>query len=82
MLQIIGVSFGTLVLRTGEQMGVHGAGVPLETFIIAWKWGTYLGHEGVTNGVDVRVSTIGLSPFTMMVSDVVPTLRMRLRPAS
>ena len=46
-----------LVLRTGEQMGVHGAGVPLETFIIAWKWGTYLGHEGVTNGVDVRVSS-------------------------
>jgi len=46
-----------LVLRTGEQMGVYGAGVPIETFIIAWKWGTYLGHEGVTNGVDVRVSS-------------------------
>lgn len=46
-----------LVLRTGEQMGVYGAGAPVETFIIAWKWGTYLGHEGVTNGVDVRVSS-------------------------
>ena len=46
-----------LVLRTGEQMGVYGAGVPVETFIIAWKWGTYLGHEGLTNGVDVRVSS-------------------------
>ena len=46
-----------LVVRTGEQMGVYGAGVPVETFIIAWKWGTYLGHEGVTNGVDVRVSS-------------------------
>jgi branched-chain amino acid aminotransferase len=46
-----------LVLRTGEQMGVYGAGVPVETFIIAWKWGTYLGHEGVTNGVNVRVSS-------------------------
>ena len=46
-----------LVLRTGEQMGVYGAGVPIETFIIAWKWGTYLGHEGVTNGVNVRVSS-------------------------
>jgi branched-chain amino acid aminotransferase len=46
-----------LVLRAGEQMGVYGAGVPVETFIIAWKWGTYLGHEGVTNGVDVRVSS-------------------------
>jgi branched-chain amino acid aminotransferase len=46
-----------LVLRTGEQMGVYGASVPIEVFIIAWKWGTYLGHEGVTNGVDVRVSS-------------------------
>ena len=46
-----------LVLRTGEQMGVYGVGVPIETFIIAWKWGTYLGHEGVTNGVNVRVSS-------------------------
>ena len=46
-----------LVMRTGEQMGVYGAGVPVETFIIAWKWGTYLGQEGVTNGVDVRVSS-------------------------
>jgi len=46
-----------LVLRTGEQMGVYGGGVPVEVFIIAWKWGTYLGHEGVTNGVDVRVSS-------------------------
>lgn len=46
-----------LVLRTGEQMGVYGADVPVETFIIAWKWGTYLGQEGVTNGVDVRVSS-------------------------
>jgi branched-chain amino acid aminotransferase len=46
-----------LVIRTGEQMGVYGIGVPVEVFIIAWKWGTYLGHEGVTNGVDVRVSS-------------------------
>jgi branched-chain amino acid aminotransferase len=46
-----------LVLRTGEQMGVFGGTAPIETFIIAWKWGTYLGHEGVTNGVDVRVSS-------------------------
>jgi len=46
-----------LVIRTGEQMGVFGGNAPIETFIIAWKWGTYLGHEGLTNGVDVRVSS-------------------------
>lgn len=46
-----------LVIRAGEQMGVFGGGVPVEVFVIAWKWGTYLGREGVTNGVDVRVSS-------------------------
>lgn len=46
-----------LVVRAGEQMGVLGTGAPIETFVIAWKWGTYLGQEGVTNGVDVRVSS-------------------------
>jgi branched-chain amino acid aminotransferase len=46
-----------LVMRTGEQMGVYGVGVPVETFIIAWKWGTYLGQEGLVNGVNVRVSS-------------------------
>ena len=25
-----------VVVRTGEQMGVYGGGVPIETFIIAW----------------------------------------------
>lgn len=46
-----------VVVRTGEQMGVWSAGVPVETFIIAWKWGTYLGEEGIRNGVDVCVSS-------------------------
>ena len=46
-----------LVIRTGEQMGVNGTTAPVETFIIAWKWGTYLGKEGVAKGVDVRVSS-------------------------
>jgi branched-chain amino acid aminotransferase len=46
-----------LVVRTGEQMGVFPGGVPIETFIIAWKWGAYLGHDALENGVDVRVSS-------------------------
>lgn len=46
-----------LVIRTGEQMGVHSGGAAIETFIIAWKWGTYLGADGIANGVDVRVSS-------------------------
>jgi len=46
-----------VVIRTGEQMGVLGHSAPTEVFIIAWKWGTYLGEDGLANGVDVRVSS-------------------------
>lgn len=46
-----------IVMRTGEQMGVHSGDTPVEVFIICWVWGTYLGKEGVENGVDVKVSS-------------------------
>ena len=46
-----------VVVRTGEQMGVNPTNTPVETFIIAWRWGAYLGHEALTSGVDVRVSS-------------------------
>ena len=46
-----------IVIRTGEQMGVHSGDAPTEVFIICWLWGTYLGKEGVANGVDVKVSS-------------------------
>jgi branched-chain amino acid aminotransferase len=46
-----------VVVRTGEQMGVNPTNTPVETFIIAWRWGAYLGHEALANGVDVRVSS-------------------------
>jgi branched-chain amino acid aminotransferase len=46
-----------VVVRTGEQMGVLPTGVPVETFVIAWKWGAYLGHDALEQGVDVCVSS-------------------------
>ena len=46
-----------LVIRGGEQMGVFQTGIPVETFIIAWKMGAYLGHDALASGVDVRVSS-------------------------
>jgi branched-chain amino acid aminotransferase len=46
-----------VAIRTGEQMGVYPIDVPVETFIIAWKWGNYLGDDAMTNGVDVCVSS-------------------------
>jgi len=46
-----------VVVRTGEQMGVYPMDVPVETYIIAWKWGHYLGDDALQNGVDVCVSS-------------------------
>ena len=46
-----------LVIRGGQQMGVFPGNVPVETFIIAWRWGRYLGADALTRGVDVRVSS-------------------------
>jgi len=46
-----------IVVRTGEQMGVYGVDAPVETFIIAWNWGSYLGDEALQHGVDVCVSS-------------------------
>ena len=46
-----------IVMRTGEQMGIWPKDVPIETLIILWEWGTYLGHDAVENGADVCVST-------------------------
>ena len=46
-----------VIIRTGEQMGVLPMDVPVETFVIAWKWGTYLGAEALPNGADVCVSS-------------------------
>lgn len=46
-----------IVMRTGEQMGIWPKDVPVETLIILWEWGTYLGHDAVQNGADVCVST-------------------------
>lgn len=49
--------FRPVVIRTGEQMGVMGGAATVETFMIAWEWGAYLGADGLENGVDVRVSS-------------------------
>lgn len=46
-----------VALRTGEQMGVLPTDTPLEVFIIPWTWGRYLGHDALTDGVDVCVSS-------------------------
>lgn len=46
-----------VAMRTGEEMGVLGNKAPVETFVIPWVWGRYLGHEALEQGVDVCVSS-------------------------
>ncbi|HEX8904636.1 MAG TPA: aminotransferase class IV, partial [Longimicrobiaceae bacterium] len=46
-----------LIARTGEQMGVLADDRFVETFIVAWIWGTYLGEGALENGVDACVSS-------------------------
>jgi branched-chain amino acid aminotransferase len=60
-----------VVIRTGERMGVMPDDQPgtLETFVIAWKWGRYLGDEAMARGVDVCVSS-----WRRAAPDTFPTL--------
>ena len=46
-----------LVVRTGEQMGIWAENVPVETFIICYEWGSYLGHAALEDGADACVSS-------------------------
>ncbi len=38
-------------------MGVHPKDNPIRVSIIAWKWGAYLGDEGLKKGIRVKVSS-------------------------
>jgi len=39
------------------EMGLHATSNPIRLAIIAWPWGTYLGDEGVKNGIRAKVSS-------------------------
>jgi len=58
-----------LVIRTGQSMGVGGSDIPIETFVIPWKAGPYLGHDSTATGVHVRVSS-----WRRPAPDTTPTL--------
>jgi branched-chain amino acid aminotransferase len=45
-----------MILRGYGAPGLNPVNSPIETFVAAWPWGTYLG-EGAQNGVDVCVSS-------------------------
>ena len=39
------------------QLGVSARGNPVETVIMSWPWGTYLGEEALQNGIRTKIST-------------------------
>src|SRR5215469_4584637 len=39
------------------ELGVASAGNPVDVAIMSWPWGTYLGEEGMRDGIRVKVSS-------------------------
>ena len=40
-----------------EAMGLHASGLKVHVMLAAWKWGAYLGEDGLTNGIRVKTSS-------------------------
>jgi branched-chain amino acid aminotransferase len=39
------------------ELGVAARGNPVETVIMSWPWGSYLGEDGLRNGIRAKIST-------------------------
>jgi branched-chain amino acid aminotransferase len=39
------------------ELGVSSAGNPVEVVIMSWPWGTYLGDDGMKNGIRCKISS-------------------------
>jgi branched-chain amino acid aminotransferase len=39
------------------QLGVAARGNPVETVLMSWPWGSYLGDDGLTNGIRAKISS-------------------------
>lgn len=46
-----------IIYRGYHALGVNPFPNPVDVAIMLWEWGAYLGQDGLTNGVDVRVSS-------------------------
>ena len=44
-----------IVFRGYGELGVNPLNCPVNVVIAAWEWGSYLGEEGMANGVDIGV---------------------------
>ncbi|NOX14938.1 MAG: branched-chain amino acid transaminase [Epsilonproteobacteria bacterium] len=45
-------------------MGLHHVNAPVNTAIAAWEWGSYLGDEGLENGIRVKISSFTRNPVS------------------
>ena len=46
-----------IIFRGYGELGVNPLNCPVNVVIAAWEWGSYLGEEGMANGVDIGVSS-------------------------
>jgi branched-chain amino acid aminotransferase len=46
-----------IVYRGYHTLGVNPLPCPVDTAIVLWEWGAYLGQDALSDGVDVRVSS-------------------------
>ena len=46
-----------IAFRGYGELGVNPMNCPVNVVIAAWEWGSYLGEEGMANGVDIGVSS-------------------------
>jgi branched-chain amino acid aminotransferase len=47
-----------IIFRGYGEMGLNPLNAPVDTSIACWPWGTYLGEEGLKNGIKVIISSI------------------------
>lgn len=45
-------------------MGLHHVKAPVKTAIAAWEWGSYLGEDGLANGIRVKISSFTRNPVS------------------
>lgn len=58
-----------LVFRGYGDLGVNPLKNPIETYLFCWKWGEYMGHGSLAEGVDVCVSS-----WRRMAPDTLPAM--------
>ncbi|MGH9445068.1 MAG: branched-chain amino acid transaminase [Terriglobia bacterium] len=46
-----------VIFRGYGEVGVNPMNNPIEAYVLAWKWGKYLGHEALESGIDVCISS-------------------------